>query len=132
MVASMSRCRKGCWCDKTEIVKNTCSSLPFFFLVTGLAAVQECLGAAHYPDISSDLAQVAELVLKDVQTPDFEFACSPCEAGIEILSLLQQAVFGSGSRDSSFMRCVQLSTSAEVSQLRIVDLFGEEYCWIGG
>lgn len=82
--------------------------------IAGLAAVQECLGAEHYPDISSDLAQVAELVLKDIQTPDFEFACAPCDAGIEILVLLQQAVFGSGSRGCSFMRCVQLASMSEV------------------
>ncbi|KAL6784757.1 hypothetical protein ACKKBF_B03080 [Auxenochlorella protothecoides x Auxenochlorella symbiontica] len=84
----------------------------------GLAAVQACLGATHYPDITSDLTQVADLVLQNVEVADFEFACAPCPLGIQVLDRLQEAVFGYASLKEAFMRCVHQASLSEARQAR--------------
>ncbi|GAB4823552.1 hypothetical protein N2152v2_010598 [Parachlorella kessleri] len=85
-------------------------------------AALDLLPPSDHTDTTSDaVAQVIQLVLEDVDQPDYPFSLPATDAGVEALRVLQRAVFGdsasSGGCQQSLMQAVLCGTLAQARRV---------------
>jgi hypothetical protein len=59
-----------------------------------------------------------DLLCQDLEAPEHSFTCKPSDEGLEVLRLLQNAVFGEAGAQGSLAQCAYLATLAQVGALR--------------
>ncbi|KAL4436734.1 hypothetical protein ABPG75_003873 [Micractinium tetrahymenae] len=86
-------------------------------------------------DVSHGAAEVAKLVLKDLEAPEQAFTGSPTEEGVEVVAALQRAVFGLEScMERSLPQAVFLATltqavhALELVTAALLDVLGPSNC----
>ncbi|KDD72825.1 hypothetical protein H632_c2846p0, partial [Helicosporidium sp. ATCC 50920] len=85
----------------------------------GVEAIQALLCKQDVIEVSPRVTQVVELVLQDVERPDFAHASPPTSLGSEVLSLIADATCGGPPLPhSSFMQRMLASTLAQARAAR--------------